>query len=1285
VFALWIDLVKAHRGEHLGGKYVLRWWKNDRWNYKYSDLRHPKNHGWAASAVSDEHSVTTHSDSVARGHTAEQAFHHAREKALKSGADDVSIIRSAEGKPELKLVVRPSAKRPFIILPHRSTKARDAVTHLPSYEAVENWMRRRSSTATVNDAFGRPWFEVRERGQSGIDSPSGRMSIRYHAESPFNRFPEQTGSWVPSPFFKQNFKEWLKEEYRQQRASGQRVKPAKEFPIDQVRPTTTALEQGRLTWHRVLEPYQATVKRQTGQPWQRRGLRWVRKLKASEAEQLKLCANIIREHFGLAVLSAQRQLTLYNVFDPGNMARLLGYYGGPGRAKKIEIDPDSPTLRAVKRAVNSYDPQKGWRFSTYLGHCLWWEHFKETKAILDEVKERRKFISTVDHSGRTMDVLDQVSREELPPGHEEIVSEGAHAQSAEDDLIAREESLQEWSGRQEDRLAKYVASDTADHERQVTSFLALHELKEIKSPEQAQAFIVHWQSEGGDEFVEPFEREVEEPKVQKLSGSEKHSWVTMVKQHPLLTAAERAAILTLAPKGDLQNIRPFTEVTAELATKHTREFPRPPTESQLVDLFLSAHQKLSGLPEFQAMQAKLSPVAKAIQLLQSLSMNRLSKALDILRKAQKGTRSQHYKYWRREGVPGSYRYYYRDHVGNVIQGTNAPVGHAHYDKKLGTPQLHRDEPDPIQHPQFFDPRSGRKMNRAVPEHAEWNPEYNKAVPLRMWGARWRADPNDETSHFEHGYYDSDLRERDELKFNQDNRHFDQQLPKVRKFYSSLMQSKQLAHRALGLMVALLDQAYMRAGRKIHEEERGTIGLTTLKVGNVKIKGNMATFSYVGKLGVDQQQVVVLDPKSMSILQELTLAEGKKRTDYLFSVPVRRGSQVKFQEIGYNKLRRTLATLGVTPKQFRTYHGTEIFSRAFERLLQQYSQGRITAKTLSGVTEEAALESAKALGHYIGKGEDRKAHAATALRSYIDPVAVKSLWMNAIDPDMQKAHPLMGRIKYEGMNIAIENKKGSYREWYDPNAKEHGRTKMNYDYGYVSGSKGVDGDAVDVYMGPHKNSERVFVIHQMKKPDFTEFDEDKVMLGFDSPEEAKAAYLRQYDNPKFFGSLTEMSLDDFKQKIKDKGLRGKMLKSIDEPEPGDDDEVPAHSVVADPPDRFDHEVGFSEWLHSHPLHESEHEWQYLNQMAGGKLDLPNPETDHEEPDDVDAEDELDSTDRSGPADESTPQSAWEEPAGDSEEQEAAANGGAPSEGEAVQPPGEGPLREDQSQVRSPSPT
>lgn len=136
------------------------------------------------------------------------------------------------------------------------------------------------------------------------------------------------------------------------------------------------------------------------------------------------------------------------------------------------------------------------------------------------------------------------------------------------------------------------------------------------------------------------------------------------------------------------------------------------------------------------------------------------------------------------------------------------------------------------------------------------------------------------------------------------------------------------------------------------------------------------------------------------------------------------------------------------------------------------------------------------------------------------------------------HKLQGRMTLHGMEISIENRKGSVRRGVDKDGHEW-ETKMHHAYGYVRGTVGKDKDHLDCYVGPNPESKKVFVVHQ-NDPVTGEYDEDKTMLAFDSAAEAKAAYLKQYDRPGFFGSMDETSIDAFKREAFKKANHGKKL-------------------------------------------------------------------------------------------------------------------------------------------------
>jgi len=127
------------------------------------------------------------------------------------------------------------------------------------------------------------------------------------------------------------------------------------------------------------------------------------------------------------------------------------------------------------------------------------------------------------------------------------------------------------------------------------------------------------------------------------------------------------------------------------------------------------------------------------------------------------------------------------------------------------------------------------------------------------------------------------------------------------------------------------------------------------------------------------------------------------------------------------------------------------------------------------------------------------------------------------------HKLHKRLNFQGMKISIENRKGSYRHWKDPKTGETGKKLMKFDYGYIRNTlSAADGDHVDCYIGPNKEADMVYIIHQYR-PDTGVFDEDKCMLGFDNRLAAKSAYLKHIPK-EWYGSTTTMTVDRFKMKV-----------------------------------------------------------------------------------------------------------------------------------------------------------
>lgn len=122
----------------------------------------------------------------------------------------------------------------------------------------------------------------------------------------------------------------------------------------------------------------------------------------------------------------------------------------------------------------------------------------------------------------------------------------------------------------------------------------------------------------------------------------------------------------------------------------------------------------------------------------------------------------------------------------------------------------------------------------------------------------------------------------------------------------------------------------------------------------------------------------------------------------------------------------------------------------------------------------------------------------------------------------------GHIKINGFDVTIEQPAGSVRSGKDANGKEWSVT-MNNTYGYIRGTEGVDGDHIDVFLGPDMSSDMVYVVDQVNTDG--SFDEHKVMMGFPSLEDARSAYLSNYEEGwQGLGNITGVTLDEFKKWI-----------------------------------------------------------------------------------------------------------------------------------------------------------
>ena len=159
---------------------------------------------------------------------------------------------------------------------------------------------------------------------------------------------------------------------------------------------------------------------------------------------------------------------------------------------------------------------------------------------------------------------------------------------------------------------------------------------------------------------------------------------------------------------------------------------------------------------------------------------------------------------------------------------------------------------------------------------------------------------------------------------------------------------------------------------------------------------------------------------------------------------------------------------------------------------------------------------------------------------------------------------VGRVQFQGLPISIETPKGAMR------TGEGWQVIMPAHYGYIRGTKGKDKDHVDAYLGPSEQAPMAFVIDQIV-PETGAFDEHKVMLGYDSIEEAQAAYEAGFSDGRAtqrIGAISALPIKELKAWLRDraatkKPLRYEQPKPVEEPPPVEVEPQPQAPVLVEP--------------------------------------------------------------------------------------------------------------------------
>lgn len=207
-------------------------------------------------------------------------------------------------------------------------------------------------------------------------------------------------------------------------------------------------------------------------------------------------------------------------------------------------------------------------------------------------------------------------------------------------------------------------------------------------------------------------------------------------------------------------------------------------------------------------------------------------------------------------------------------------------------------------------------------------------------------------------------------------------------------------------------------------------------------------------------------------------------------------------------------------------------------------------------EEQRATADEQVGSFTLTGSDRTADVAMAAGQddmFVAGQTAQKVEQAAAEVDQSPTESQIeagnykkGHVTVQGLDITLENPRGSTRSGTDPDGNDWSVT-MAHHYGYLKRTEGADGEHVDVFVGPDLGSDNVFVIDQVN-PDGN-FDEHKVLLGFKNQLQARAGYKDNYTKDWKVGPITRMTMDEFKAWLAEGDLTKPLKLEAAQAEPG----------------------------------------------------------------------------------------------------------------------------------------
>jgi DNA topoisomerase I len=168
--------------------------------------------------------------------------------------------------------------------------------------------------------------------------------------------------------------------------------------------------------------------------------------------------------------------------------------------------------------------------------------------------------------------------------------------------------------------------------------------------------------------------------------------------------------------------------------------------------------------------------------------------------------------------------------------------------------------------------------------------------------------------------------RDDTKYDRVEA-FARALPRIRRRVGQHLAAPGLPRdKVLAAATRLLETTFIRVGNLEYARENDSFGLTTLRDGQVRVRGGTLRFEFRGKSGVEHS-IELADPRLALIVRRMQDLPGEELLQYVDE----RGATRTIQSADVNAYIREIAGAPFTSKDFRTWAGTRLAALALQRL------------------------------------------------------------------------------------------------------------------------------------------------------------------------------------------------------------------------------------------------------------------------------------------------------------------------------------------------------------------